>query len=164
MVPRTNLSINGPKLPSMTYYINIEISHANLPSWSKMEHIMSWFTWHCLLTLETHWQGRVIAGRSIVDESMLTGESLPVFKEEGLTVSAGTINWVRLWYLFQVLCCLINLQVGCICDFDCSLFGWEKNYSSISLAKQISISGRSFKDWSFFNWLQYNDIKDCTHG
>lgn len=29
-----------------------------------------------------------------MDESMLTGESLPVFKEEGLEVSAGTINWV----------------------------------------------------------------------
>jgi Cu2+-exporting ATPase len=27
---------------------------------------------------------------------MLTGESLPVFKEKGLTVSAGTINWVTL--------------------------------------------------------------------
>ncbi|KAL6965721.1 Copper-transporting ATPase paa2, chloroplastic [Sarracenia purpurea var. burkii] len=37
--------------------------------------------------------GVVLAGRSVVDESMLSGESLPVFKEEGLTVSAGTINW-----------------------------------------------------------------------
>ncbi|CAI9286068.1 unnamed protein product [Lactuca saligna] len=38
-------------------------------------------------------RGKVIAGRSVVDESMLTRESLPIFKEEGLFVSTGTINW-----------------------------------------------------------------------
>ncbi|GMQ02394.1 hypothetical protein CsSME_00048640 [Camellia sinensis var. sinensis] len=37
--------------------------------------------------------GIVLAGQSVVDESMLSGESLPVFKEKGLTVSAGTVNW-----------------------------------------------------------------------
>ncbi|KAL6867742.1 hypothetical protein ACP4OV_015766 [Aristida adscensionis] len=37
--------------------------------------------------------GNVIGGSSFVDESMLTGESLPVAKEIGLPVFAGTVNW-----------------------------------------------------------------------
>jgi Cu+-exporting ATPase len=36
--------------------------------------------------------GTVITGESFVDESMITGESLPVFKTEGLAVIAGTVN------------------------------------------------------------------------
>lgn len=36
--------------------------------------------------------GHVLAGRSAVDESMLTGESEPVVKGEGAAVSAGTLN------------------------------------------------------------------------
>ncbi|KAL3690493.1 hypothetical protein R1sor_016802 [Riccia sorocarpa] len=37
--------------------------------------------------------GRVVKGKSAVDESMLTGEPLPVPKTKGHSVSAGTINW-----------------------------------------------------------------------
>ncbi|MGD9992947.1 MAG: heavy metal translocating P-type ATPase [Salinivirgaceae bacterium] len=36
--------------------------------------------------------GRVLSGSSYVDESMLSGEPVPVFKEKGATVFAGTIN------------------------------------------------------------------------
>ncbi|CAM6091053.1 unnamed protein product [Calypogeia fissa] len=50
----------------------------------------------CLLVLPGETipvDGKVVAGRSVVDESMLTGEPLPVPKARGLLVSAGTINW-----------------------------------------------------------------------
>jgi len=36
--------------------------------------------------------GRIIAGQSSVDESLLTGESLPIAKSVGDTVTAGTVN------------------------------------------------------------------------
>ncbi len=36
--------------------------------------------------------GQVIFGHSVLDESMLTGESLPVSKQEGDTVIGGTLN------------------------------------------------------------------------
>jgi Cu+-exporting ATPase len=36
--------------------------------------------------------GEVVRGSSAVDESMLTGESMPVDKREGATVSGGTLN------------------------------------------------------------------------
>src|SRR5262249_57069059 len=36
--------------------------------------------------------GAVVEGRSAVDESMVTGESLPVTKEPGGKVIAGTLN------------------------------------------------------------------------
>ncbi len=37
--------------------------------------------------------GKVVAGRSAVEEAMLTGEPLPVPKSKGHFVFAGTINW-----------------------------------------------------------------------
>ena len=36
--------------------------------------------------------GEVVAGQSLVDESMLTGEPIPVVKQPGDTVTAGTLN------------------------------------------------------------------------
>ncbi|MFE3835730.1 heavy metal translocating P-type ATPase [Pseudogemmobacter sonorensis] len=36
--------------------------------------------------------GHVVSGRSAVDESMLTGEPLPVAKEPGASVTGGTVN------------------------------------------------------------------------
>jgi Cu+-exporting ATPase len=50
----------------------------------------------CLLVLPGETipvDGKVAAGRSVVDESMVTGEPLPVPKSKGLAVSAGTVNW-----------------------------------------------------------------------
>ncbi len=36
--------------------------------------------------------GAVVEGRSAVDESMVTGESMPVTKESGASVIGGTVN------------------------------------------------------------------------
>ena len=36
--------------------------------------------------------GEVVSGQSLVDESMLTGEPMPVLKQPGDTVAAGTLN------------------------------------------------------------------------
>lgn len=36
--------------------------------------------------------GEIVAGQTTVDESMLTGESIPIFKQPGDLVAAGTLN------------------------------------------------------------------------
>jgi len=36
--------------------------------------------------------GEIVSGETSIDESMLTGESMPVFKQKGDTVAAGTLN------------------------------------------------------------------------
>ncbi len=43
--------------------------------------------------------GIIVQGKSEVDESMVTGESLPVFKEEGEKVIGGTLNTSGVLYL-----------------------------------------------------------------
>lgn len=48
---------------------------------------------------------------------MLTGESLPVFKEHGHSVSAGTVNWVcsfmKLYTNFSELCLNLEQKARC---------------------------------------------------
>ncbi|KAK9135526.1 hypothetical protein Syun_014856 [Stephania yunnanensis] len=46
------------------------------------------------LTVHNSGEGKVLAGRSVVDECMLTEEFIPVFKEKGLTIYAKTIRYV----------------------------------------------------------------------
>ncbi|KAL7596277.1 hypothetical protein Lser_V15G30947 [Lactuca serriola] len=58
----------------MSYLQTNTQSHQLIKKWRRLT--QKWFN--------QMFKGKVIAGRSVVDESMLIGESLPVFKEEGL--------------------------------------------------------------------------------
>ena len=55
--------------------------------------------------------GRILEGQSAIDESMLTGESLPVRKAEGESVSAGTMNGHGVLHI-EVLGSLKNTALG----------------------------------------------------
>lgn len=51
--------------------------------------------------------GTVTSGKCSVDESSLTGESMPVEKDEGANVWAGTVNMSGVYSLLPWFCYLI---------------------------------------------------------
>ncbi len=76
-------SVDGVEesLPKDSAYIEIPVEHVRVGEWLQV-----------LPGDKIPVDGEVVAGQTTVDEAMLTGEGLPVLKQAGDRVSAGTLN------------------------------------------------------------------------
>ncbi len=71
----------GELVPRESVYIEIPVEHVRVGEWLQV-----------LPGDKIPVDGEVVAGQTTVDEAMLTGEGLPVLKQSGDRVSAGTLN------------------------------------------------------------------------
>ncbi len=71
----------GEKMPGVGAWIEVPVAHVRVGEWL-----------YVLPGDKVPVDGEVMSGQTTVDESMLTGEGLPVLKQRGDRLAAGTLN------------------------------------------------------------------------